>query len=172
MCFYSAAPRIFTSPTRPANTSGRISRYRTGAGRQAHLRPITCTTTSGRDGDKKNYEGLFGWKGFRTDGCRKIDDTLVIIEVKKITKGSEYGYWHAFSQGLIYSYQQQHQSGNDFLVLCIILDWGRAAGQKLSEREKRFLNLFREQQIYFLRVNMIEKQFIEHNINTDWASIE
>jgi len=126
----------------------------------------------GWDVDKKNYEGLFGWKGFRTDGCRKIDDTLVIIEVKKITRGSEYGYWHAFSQGLIYSYQQQHQSGNDFLVLCVILDWGKAAGQKLSEREKRFLNYFRERQIYFLRVNMIEKQFIEHNINTDWASIE
>jgi hypothetical protein len=37
----------------------------------------------GWDVDKKNYEELFGWKSFRTDGCRKIDDTLVIIEVKK-----------------------------------------------------------------------------------------
>ncbi len=122
--------------------------------------------------DKKNYEGLFGWKGFRTDGCLKIDDTLVIIEVKKITEVSEYGYWHAFSQGLIYSYQQQREPENDFLVLCIILDWGRAAGRKLSGHEKRILNFFRERQIYFLRVSMIEKQFIEHNIHMDWESIE
>ncbi|HOK97058.1 MAG TPA: hypothetical protein PKW71_13140 [Anaerohalosphaeraceae bacterium] len=126
----------------------------------------------GWDVRPKSYDERFGWRRFDTDGCLTIDDTLVIIEVKISKPGTEYGYWNAFSQGLIYSFQQkQDEPGKDFLVLCIILDWGRAAKRKLNECEKEILDLFRPHRIYFLRVSMADKPFIEHNLNTDWSVI-
>jgi len=119
----------------------------------------------------KSYKGLFGQKWLRTDGCRTIDDMLVIIEVKVVRQSLEYGYWHALSQGLIYSCRQQVElPGQDFLVLCIILDWGRAAGRELTGDEKRFLDQLRKDRIYFLRINM-PQGYIEHNMNTNWATI-
>lgn len=126
--------------------------------------------------DKESYEGLFGWGGHRTDGSIKIDNTLVIIEVKTVKPkgrdGYEFNYFHALLQGLIYSYKQQRVSPEqNFLVLCIILDWGRAAGRILNDDEKQFLDKVRNDRIYFLRVNM-SKKYIEHNMNTNWAIIK
>jgi len=128
------------------------------------------------DVESKYYNGLFGYKRLHTDGCRKINDKLVIIEVKAVKPkgrdGYEYGYWNALSQGLIYSYQQQRLSSEqNFLVLCIILDWGRAAGTILNDYEKQFLNKVRNDKIHFLRMSMTNKKFIEHNMNTNWAII-
>lgn len=125
---------------------------------------------------KPRYDGLFGWGGHITDGCLKINEQLVIIEVKTVKPkgrdGYEYAYFHALVQGLIYSYQQQRLSSEqNFLVLCIILDWGRAAKRILNDDEKQFLGKVRNDRIYFLRVNM-SKKYIEHNMNTNWAIIK
>jgi len=127
--------------------------------------------------DKKSYNGLFGWGSHRTDGSIEIDNTLVIIEVKTVKPkgrdGYEFNYFHALSQGLIYSYQQQCVApGRKFLVLCIILDWGRAARRELNDDERRFLDKVRNDRIRFLRVSMSNKKFIEHNMNTKWAIIK
>ena len=128
--------------------------------------------------ESKSYAGLFGWGGHKTDGFIEIDNTLVIFEVKTVKPkkrdGYEYYYFHALVQGLIYSYQQQRESSEqNFLVLCIFLDWGRAAaeGRELYCYEKQFLGKVRNDRIYFLRVNM-SKKYIEHNMNTNWAIIK
>jgi len=117
----------------------------------------------------KSYEGLFGQGSFKTDGCMTIKDEVVVFEVKSVKEKHkdvyEWGYWHALSQGLIYSYKQLHEpSEKDFLVLCIIFDWGRAAGRELDEDDRGFLDQFRKDRIRFLRVSMSNKKFIEHNM--------
>lgn len=123
------------------------------------------------DLSKKGYNGLFGWRNFDTDKCRKIGDDLLVIEVKKVTEKKEYGYWHALIQGLIYSYQQTELSDGDFIVLCIILDWGRGADNFLNDKEKQFIDQFQNNNIFFVRVSMLNNKFIEHNINTNWEVI-
>lgn len=50
------------------------------------------------------YSGLFGWEDFRTDKFTKINDCRIIIEVKKVNEKSEYGFWHALIQALIYRF--------------------------------------------------------------------
>jgi len=124
----------------------------------------------------KSYTGLFGWGGHRTDGFIKIDNKLVIIEVKTVKPKErycyEFNYFNALLQGLLYSYQQAALPENNFMVLCIILDWGRAAERELNEDERGFLDQFRKDRIHFLRVSLSNKKFIEHNINTNWAIIK
>ncbi|MGD9369817.1 MAG: hypothetical protein PVF14_00215 [Desulfobacterales bacterium] len=123
------------------------------------------------DLEKKSYGGLFGWSKFDTDKCRTINSELLILEVKKVTEKTEYGYWHGLVQSLIYSYQQSALSENNFLVLCFILDWGRNAGNELREDEKNFLDQFRDHKIRFARVSMANNKFIEHNLDEDWTTI-
>ena len=121
----------------------------------------------------REYEGLFGWENFKPDKCININGYLLIIEVKKVTEKSEYGSWHAIIQGVIYSFLEKKLFRNkNFLVLCIILDWGRKAGQTLNENEKNFIDQFKFYQIYFLRVNMIGEKFIEHNLSEEWQIIK
>ena len=127
--------------------------------------------------EKKEYNnGLFGWKEFKTDKCRKLNEQLLIIEVKKVTEKSEYGYWHALIQGTLYSFLQSKESKDkkkeDYLILCIVLDWGRKAGSKLNTDEQSFINKFKEDKIYFIRINMVGPKFIEHNLGNSWMIIE
>lgn len=67
---------------------------------------------------QKKYNGLFGWKEFRTDKCRdkcrELNERLLIIEVKKVTEKSEYGYWHALIQGTIYSLLQRKEEDKSY----------------------------------------------------------
>ena len=120
---------------------------------------------------QKEYNGLFGWGKFKTDKCRKLNEQLLIIEVKKVTEGSEYGYWHALIQGMIYSFLQTKEENKNYLVLCIVLDWGRKGGQELNEQEKKLIDKFKEDEILFLRINMLENKFIEHNLIDGWKII-
>ena len=123
-------------------------------------------------GDLKplKYDGLFGWKKFETDKCKEINKQLLIIEVKKVTEGSEYGYWHALIQGMIYSFLQSKKDKN-YLILCIVLDWGRKEGQELNEQERNFIDKFKNNKIFFLRINMLKSKFIEHNLIDGWGKI-
>jgi hypothetical protein len=57
-------------------------------------------------------------------------------------------------------------------VLCIILDWGRAAHRGLSKEEKEFLDRFKRDDIYFVRLILGGERFsIEHNLNTSWSTL-
>ncbi len=99
--------------------------------------------------EPKKYSGLFGWNEFRPDRYINIDKHLLIVEVKRVIKHREDYYWHAPIQGMIYSFLEKKENDN-FSVLCIILDWGRKAGKKLDDDERKF---------------------IEHNLDGEWKSI-
>jgi len=119
-----------------------------------------------------NYPGLFGWNEFKSDKCVKLEHGRAIIEVKKVTEKSEYGYWHGLIQSLLYQFQEE-EIGNtsDLCFLCFILDWGRKAGTQLNDQEKKFLSKYIGQGIYFVRISMLNPPFIEHNIENDWTLI-
>lgn len=57
-------------------------------------------------------------------------------------------------------------------MLCIILDWGRKAGKELDEWEKDFIDKFKNNKIFFLRINMLRNKFIEHNLSGRWEKID
>ncbi len=119
-----------------------------------------------------SYSGLFGWEEFKSDKFVKLNNGRTIIEIKKVIEKSEYGYWHGLVQSLLYRFQEKEKGGTeDFLFLCIILDWGRKAGIHLDENEKKFLSQYVDQQIYFLRISMSGKLFIEHNLKKGWTLI-
>lgn len=124
----------------------------------------------------RKYEGMFGWKEFKTDRCVKIDDQLVILEVKKVTSKKEYGYWHAAIQGCLYNYLEAKKKIKEdtpacnWFILCIVLDYGRKKGQ-LSDLEKEFLDHFKCMNVYFIRINM-KCNTIEHNLKSCWAIID
>ena len=121
--------------------------------------------------EKKEYNGLFGWSKFITDKSRIIEEKLLIIEIKKITEKSEYGYWHALIQGMLYSFLQSKEE-RDYLILCIVLDWGGKAGSKLDHDERSFIDKFKNDKIYFIRINMTgDAKFIEHNLGNGWMII-
>ena len=116
---------------------------------------------------KNSFEGLFGWQRFDSDHKVKLDRDSFVVEVKKVTEGSEYGYWHAVIQGLLY----QFRLSGSCPVLCIILDWGRRSGQKLTGDDKAFLSQFQKNSIYFIRFNLSNDFFIEHNLKGNWNEI-
>lgn len=130
-----------------------------------------------KEKERNSYKGLFGWDDFRTDGSINICNQKVILEVKKVVPNQEYGYWHAVSQGLIYAFcerlkkSQDKTQSADWLVLCIILDWGRKGKNKLFKKEKGFLDQFKCRNIFFVRINMQGKR-IEHNLLGDWQEID
>ena len=121
--------------------------------------------------DKRKYCGLFGWESFKPDLHINIDNCLLIVEVKKVTQKTEYGYWHALIQGMIYSFSEKRLGNKKFIVLCILLDWGRRSGFVFEKNEKNFIDQFRCHQIYFLRVSMVNRKFIEHNLKDEWHYI-
>jgi hypothetical protein len=117
-----------------------------------------------------NYDGLFGWEKFKADKFAKINDGIIIFEVKKVIEKSEYGYWHAISQAILYEFLQR-DTRVDFLILCVVFDWGRKSHESLNENEKRFLNQFKEKKIFFVRISMGSSPFIEHNLKDEWTVI-
>ncbi|MEA3361178.1 MAG: hypothetical protein U9R17_17470 [Thermodesulfobacteriota bacterium] len=124
---------------------------------------------------KKLYDGLFGWKKYEPDGylfCNS-SQSEIIIEGKKVTEGAEYGYWHALIQGLLYSKRHYTKYEKYPYVLCIILDWGRKAAIPLDSSEKDFIDYFVNDNIYIIRVSMVETQFIEHNLkgHGNWTEL-
>ena len=40
----------------------------------------------------QSFDGLVGWKGFYSDNLIKVGTCTFLAEVKKVSKGSEYGY--------------------------------------------------------------------------------
>ena len=117
---------------------------------------------------KRSFQGLFGWGPFNTDYEITLAEIKFVVEVKKILQKSEYGYWHAAIQGLLYRYRL---NDSNIPVLCIIFDWGRKAGEILGEDDKIFLDKFKSDGIYFIRLNMTKKFFIEHNLADKWSKI-
>jgi len=124
---------------------------------------------TGWTASSKNFKGLFGWKCFKSDGQISISGVSCILEVKKVMKNKEYGFWHGAIQSLIYSHLlSMSDNTKDIPILCIILDWGRNSGKDLSDVEKNFLNRFRDNKIFFVRLNYENKFFIEHNITSEY----
>lgn len=119
---------------------------------------------------KQKFDGLFGWGQFEADHRVTVGNITFIAEVKKVTEGSEYGYWHAAIQGLLYQHQL-HKELQQIPVLCIILDWGRKSKYLLNESEHDFLDRFRGEQIYFSRIRMDDTIVIEHNLAGKWETI-
>jgi len=119
-----------------------------------------------------NYPGLFGWEEFKSDKCVRLKNGRVIIEVKKVIEKTEYGYWHGLIQSLIYRFQENEKNSTEnMLFLCIILDWGRKSSMQMDEKEKRFLSMYIDQQIYFARISMSCHFFIEHNLKGEWTLV-
>jgi len=116
--------------------------------------------------EKETYDGLFGWKEYKPDGYLFCNSSQceIIIEGKKVTEGSEYGYWHAPIQALFYSKRHYAKYERSPFVICIILDWGRKATTLLDSFEKDFIDYFLNDNIYTIRASMAA-QFIEHNLN-------
>lgn len=119
-----------------------------------------------------NYPGLFGWNEFKSDKSIQLKNGRAIIEVKKVTEKSEYGYWHALIQSLLYQFQEEENAKKvDLCFLCFILDWGRKSGTQLNDKEKKFLSQYIDQNIYYVRINMRSPLFIEHNLKDRWILI-
>jgi len=121
----------------------------------------------------RNFEGLFGWKYFKSDVLITISGDSCILEVKKVMKNKEYGFWHGAIQGLVYTHLLSlNNYTKDIPILCVILDWGRNSGKELSDVEKNFLNRFRDDKIFFVRSSFVNKIFIEHNIiSEEWEKL-
>lgn len=126
------------------------------------------------------YSGLLGWKSFKSDKYIKINNCRAIIEIKKVVENSEYGYWHGLIQSLIYRFHEDLQKKDDVIqkkkdviFLCIVFDWGRKGGIPLDEKEKDFLSMYIDQDIYFVRFGMSgPSPFIEHNLKENqWTLI-
>ena len=114
-----------------------------------------------------SYNGILGWGKYDPDGyfpCNSSSSDLV-VEVKKVTEGSEYGYWHALVQGLIYSKRHHTKYKKVPCIICIILDWGRKAGTPLDLHDQDFIDYFIKDKIHTLRVSLVGIPFIEHNLN-------
>ncbi len=116
--------------------------------------------------DGQNDE-LFHFVKEISDECIDIKNKKIIFEIKKVKKGRKCDYWHAFIHSKLYFYQEKKKN----IILCIVFDWDRATGSKLEQPERGFIDKFKEDNIYFVRVNMKGKQFIEHNINGKWKYI-
>src|SRR3989338_6904424 len=54
--------------------------------------------------EKKNFSGLFGQTRFESDHIVKLPEINFVVEVKKVTEGKEYGFWHSVIQGLLYQF--------------------------------------------------------------------
>ena len=113
-----------------------------------------------------NVSGMFGVNPLRTDGLISIGKSKFIAECKKVTEKTEYGFWHAAIQGLLYRCRE-----NTTPIICFIFDWGRMAGQALPPEERAFLSRWSEEEIRFVRLSLSDAHFIEHNLLGEWISI-
>jgi hypothetical protein len=113
-----------------------------------------------------SYDGLFGWRKHDPDGYFLCSDSMsdLVVEIKKVTEGGEYGYWHALIQGLIYAKRHKTEYQTIPCIICVVLDWGRKAGKSLDSLEQEFIDHFVEDNIHTIRVNMVDSPFIEHNL--------
>lgn len=111
-------------------------------------------------------QGLFGYEEHRADRLVTVGESQFVCECKKVTEGTEHGYWHALIQAQIYRHRNQK-----FPVVCIVFDWGRLAGKKLEPKDSDFLLPWTEEAIYFVRISLADNHFIEHNLNNIWEEL-
>ncbi len=116
--------------------------------------------------ERINVPGLFGLRNHQPDKLITIQNTKFVSECKKVIEGREYGYWHAIIQGVIYRHQ-----GAQYPIVCTVFDWGRKAGEQLTEHERKFLGEWILKEIYFVRISFSQDYFIEHNLNSNWEEI-
>lgn len=123
-------------------------------------------TLLGAQTDDFVVSGLFGWGEHKADRLLTVGASQFVCECKKVTETSEYGYWHALVQAQIYSYRNQN-----FPVVCIVFDWGRLAGRNLEPSDSGFLLPWIERDIYFIRISLSGRHFIEHDLNGAWEEL-
>jgi len=138
------------------------------------ITPILFDKLGWRTYEKKIFKGLFGQQNFGSDHIVKLLGINFVVEVKKVTEGKEYGFWHSVIQGLLYQVASELEGEEKLPVLCIILDWGRAANRPLNKYEQEFLNWFKNENIFCVRFKLTGYFIIEHNLladNDEWDKI-
>ena len=118
----------------------------------------------------KRFPGLFGLDFEASDRLAHIDGITFVLELKKAKQNKEWGYWHALIQAQIYRFWLEKEGNSEIPIVCLMLDWGRQAGEELTNDDHTFCNQFIMKCIYMVRFSLRRNFFLEHNLRTNWNS--
>jgi hypothetical protein len=124
------------------------------------------------------YSGLFGFDYFRPDAFipagALLRDHDVVFQVKKAELKTEWNYWHGLIQCAIDEWQHRAKRSSPAAHVCVVADWGRAAGRPLDHGERSFVDTFTQHfDTYMIRSSLVGESFIEHNLKgiNNWTTV-